>query len=295
MSSIDDIRAKATIIKSKRGEVYRKLQQLESELKEALQGIPIYAQSRQITLQSISPDDGIYGYLCWSLEKLAIAYRSTEDDFEDAYNYAPDEYRSFTEKELASSQIEWLEILSSEKVINSLLDNIKTKLENMEEQTNNYTVIDKILNTESAIISKQIAEELKTIGDKNLFTIWIKARNCIQTDPSDSITHTCSYLEAVCRKIVSDLDKPQPTQKDISSLIGFVIKNVHISSDKLASEELNMILGNIKGILGAIGRLRTDFGSAHGIAPGKTKLGEEQARFINDIGGAVSNYLLKLV
>jgi hypothetical protein len=295
MSSIDDIRSKAANIKSKRGEVYRKLQQLESELQDALQSIPIYAQSKRLTLQTIGIDDGLYGFLCWSSEKLAIAYRSTEEDFDDLYNNVPDEYRTFSEKELATSPIEWLELISSEDVINSLLESIKGKLENIEQQTNNYSVIDKILNTESAILSKQIAEELKALGDENLYNNWNKARNCIQTDPADSITQTCSYLEAICRKILSDLKQPQPSQKDISSLINIVIDNVNISSDSLANEELKMLLGNIKGILAAIGKLRTDFGSAHGNFPGKRQLNEHSARFINDIGGSVSSFLLNLV
>jgi hypothetical protein len=295
MPSLDDIKAKASIIKAKRGEVYKKLLEFESELEEALRDIPLYAQSSSITLDSVGPDDSIYGYLCWSSGKLAIAYRSTEQDFEDSINNQYEEDKTYSVKSLASSSIEWLELISSKRVLNSLIKSINDKLESIEEQTNNYTIIDEIINTESSIISKKVSEELEKDGDKNLLENWTKARNCIQTDPPDSIAKTCSYIESVCRKIISEKDISQPTQKDVSSLIRVVIDNYDLPEDALANEEIKNLLGNIKGIVGAIGKLRTDFGTAHGDAPGKNKLGADQARLINDIGGAVSSFLLKSI
>lgn len=295
MLSIDDIKSKASSIRAKRGEVYKKLLEFESELKEALQDIPLYAQSNNITLESIGPDDSIYGYLCWSSGKLMIAYRSTEQDIEDSINNNYYEYQTYSVKSLESSSIEWLELVSSERVVNSLISSMNNRLEGVEEQANNYTVVDKIINTESAILSKKVSEELEILGDRNLLENWSKARNCIQTDPPDSIAKTCSYLEAVCRKIISEQEISQPTQKDVSSLIRVVIDNFNAPIDDLANEEIKSLLGNIKGIVGAIGKLRTDFGTAHGDAPGKNKLGADQARLINDIGGAVSSFLLKSI
>lgn len=215
-------------------------------------------------------------------------------DIEDSLEHIPVDWRTYSIQELSSAPIEWLESLSSEESLNSLLEDLASQLDDMELPANNYTVIDKMLNSESNLIFKHTTKVLQETDDHNLYGSWLKARNCIQTDPADSITRTCSYLEAVCKKILSDLEQPQPVRRDISSLIAETMKVLNLSPDEQVNDDLKRLLGNVKGIFSAIGSLRTHFGSAHGAAPGSYELNGDHARLLNDIGGALSGFLFTL-
>ncbi|GHX43294.1 hypothetical protein VCSRO108_3338 [Vibrio cholerae] len=125
---LEKIKGQSSRIKEKRDEVLKKLEKLEEALTESLDGIDIWARSTQETLQTVGPDDWVYGYLQFSNGKLKVAYRSTEDDFVDSMNQVPEDYQSFKYKSIKSCSVEWIERLSRDIQINSLLGNIECAL-----------------------------------------------------------------------------------------------------------------------------------------------------------------------
>jgi len=128
VSSIDRIRAKSAHVKESRQRFYEKLAGLEKTLVEALSDIDVYAKSKSATLETISPDDSVYGYLYFNQGELKIAYRTTEDDFSDSMDNVPQEHQVYSIRDLAGCPIEWLERLSGKRVIKSLMANLVSAL-----------------------------------------------------------------------------------------------------------------------------------------------------------------------
>lgn len=218
MLAIERIKAKCSTIKAKRLQFYEKLEELQNALREAAVDVDVYARSENSNLGSIGPDEWVYGYLSFGKGELTVAYRTTDEDFSDSIAKIPDEYRSYNIKELSVCPIEWLETLSSKNSISSLMSNLESSIDAMEESAiKSVNSLDRTLSWQSNKIYEDSFKEIKELNDDNLHRAWIKARNQIFTDPAESITRTSSYLESVCRKIHDDLSETLPTKKDIQS------------------------------------------------------------------------------
>lgn len=293
-SLIEKIKNRSENIKNQRNTFVTKLEELNNILSESLSEIDLWAQSAKETLQMIGPDDWIYGHLSFSDGKLEVVYRSTEDDFHDSLNQIPDEYQIVQSKSIKSCPIEWLEKLSTEKPINSLLSNIEKSLASIESDTmGSIDSLTKALNSQSEEIANETTNELKNSNTDELLRAWLKARNSIQLDPADSITRTSSYLETVCRLVLKETNKPLPNKKDITSLIGAAVTALDLSDNSEANNDMKQLFGGVKSIFSAIGSMRTHFGTAHGFTPGDYVAPEHYARLVNDAAATVSTYLLR--
>ena len=254
----------------------------------------MWARSEKESLKMIGPDDWIYGYLAFSEGEREVVYRSTEDDFQDAMSQVPEEYQSYKSKSINSCSIIWLEKLSSEKNINSLLSNIDKSLESIENNTiGSIESLNKALDSQSEEISNETIEALREASSDELIRHWLKARSSIQSDSADSITRSSSYLESVCRLILTETNEPLPNKKDITNLIGAAVKALDLSDDSEANNDLKQLFGGIKSIFQSVGSMRTHFGTAHGVAPGDYVPKEHYARLINDASATASTYLLR--
>lgn len=293
MSSIDRIRAKSAHVKASRKCFYETLEELQKILADALSDIDVYAQSKNVTLETTSPDDSVYGHLYFSQGKLKIAYRTTEDDFNDSMNNVPNEDWSYGVKDLAGCPIGWLERLSGKRAIDSFMTNMERAIESLEEDSGeSINVLELALNSQSNKVSGSLVEELKKNEDNNLHRAWLKARNQIQIDAADSINRTSSFLESICRMILLELSEPLPNKKDISNLISATVKALGLSENKEADNDLKQLVGGVKSIFQSVGSLRTHFGTAHGSSPGEYEVNESHARLASDASAAVSNFLL---
>jgi len=292
--SVEWIKAKSNKIKENRKHFFDKLIQLQDILSNSLDGIEVFARSDKVTLEMLSEDDWIYGYLSYSNGKLEVAFRSTEDDFIDSMKNVPSEYWNYDVKELDACPIKWLERLSTEKSINNLLKSIEKSLDNIEDESQtSIKSLEVVLESQSNVISDDAISVLKEFDDDNLHRDWLKARSMIQMDPSDSITRTSSYLESVCRKILSDQNVDLPQKKDISNLVSATVNIIKISEDREAKNDLKQLFGGIKSIFQSIGALRTHFGSAHGASPRDYEIDQHCARLASDAAAAVSIFLLQ--
>ena len=295
MLSIEQIKAKCSTIKAKRVQFYEKLEELQNALRDALVGVDVYAQSEDSNLGSQGPDEWVYGHISLSKGELTVAYRTTDDDYGDSMANTPDEYRSYHIKEFSVCPIEWLETLSSEHSISSLMSNLESAIQAMEKSAiESVSALDRTLSSQSNRIYEDSIKLIKELNDENLHRTWIKARNQISIDPAESITRTSSYLESVCRKIHNDLSEPLPTKKEMTNLIGSTIKILSVADNPEAERDLKQLFGGLKGIFQAIGSLRTHFGSAHGSSPGDFEINEHHARLANDAAATVSVFLFQI-
>ncbi|MGK5090605.1 abortive infection family protein [Deltaproteobacteria bacterium TL4] len=242
----------------------------------------------------IGPDDWVYGYLSFSSGELKVVYRSTEDDFHDAMSQVPEEYQSYQSKSIHSCPVSWLERLSSEKQINRLLSNIEKSLESIEDNTiGSIESLNRALDSQSEEISNETINALREANTDELIKVWLKARASIQSDPADSITRSSSYLESVCRMVLTETGESLPNKMDITNLVGAAVKVLDLSDDSEANRDLKQLFGGIKSIFQSVGSMRTHFGTAHGFAPGDYVPKEHYARLINDASATASTYLLR--
>lgn len=291
---LEKIKSRSSSIKRQRDSFLKKLEELNGKLSESLDGINAWGESGNETLVEIGENDWVYGRLTYSEEGLKIAYRSTEDDLQDAMNNVPDEYRTFHTKNLNSCPVEWLEKLSSEKHITNLLMRIESNLESIEENSiDSFNSLTKVLDSQSEIITRETTAIVKDTGVEELFKIWLAARNSIELDPAESLTRSSSYLESVCFLILSKLSHPVPDTKDITHLIRESVKALNLSPDPTVNKDLTQLVGGVKSIFQAIGSLRTHIGTAHGSTPGDYLADTHHARLVNDAAGTVSTFLLR--
>lgn len=291
---LEKIKSRSSNIKEQRGTFVSKLVELNETLSESLNGIDIWAQSGKKTLEMIGPDDWIYGYLSFGNGELKVVYRSTEDDFHDAMSQVPEEYQSYQSKSIHSCPVTWLEKLSSESQINRLLSNIEKSLESIEGSTiGSIESLNKALDSQSEEISNETIEALLEANTDELIKVWLKARSSIQSDPADSITRSSSYLESVCRLVLTETGESLPNKMDITNLVGAAVRVLDLSDNSEANRDLKQLFGGIKSIFQAVGSMRTHFGTAHGFAPGDYVPNEHYARLVNDASATASTYLLR--
>jgi len=293
-SLIEKIKNRSDNIKSQRNTFVSKLEELNNVLSKKLSGIDVWAHSSSETLEMYGPDHKIYGNLSFSEGVLKIFYRSTEDDIHDAMNHIPEEYQTIQTKSIKSCPIEWLEKLCTEKQIDYLLSSIDKSLVSIESHTiGSIDSLNKTLDSQSEEISNETANALKESNSDELLGVWLKARSSIQSDPSDSITRSSSYLESVCRLVLKETDEPLPNKKDMTNLIGSAVNALNLSDNSEANHDLKQLFGGIKGVFQAVGSMRTHFGTAHGFTPGDYVAQEHYARLINDASATASTYLLR--
>lgn len=91
---VERIKGRSSRIKAQRNAFVSKLVKLNETLSEALEGIDVWAQSGQESLEMIGPDDWVYGCLSFSNKGLEVVYKSTEDDFYEAVSQVPIEHKS---------------------------------------------------------------------------------------------------------------------------------------------------------------------------------------------------------
>lgn len=291
---IEKIKSRSSSIKDQRNIFVSKLVELNDTLSQSLEGIDVWAQSGKETLKMIGPDEWVYGYLSFSQGELQVIYRSTEDDFQDAMSQVPEEYQSYQTKKIHSCPVTWLEKLSSESQIRRLLSNIDKSLEAIESETSgSIESLNRALDSQSEEISNETVEALREANSDELIRDWLKARSSIQSDPADSITRSSSYLESVCRLVLTKTGKSMPNKRDMTNLIGAAVKALDLSDDTDANNDLKQLFGGIKGIFQSVGSMRTHFGTAHGFAPGDYVPKEEYARLISDASATAGTYLLR--
>jgi hypothetical protein len=124
----------------------------------------------------------------------------------------------------------------------------------------------KYLLRERGSISPIVSE----IAKKSFFQIesikkdFDRALASVETDPADSITSSCSFVESICKHILDKLGKPYPKEQTINSLVKEVMRNLSLLPQDKIEEDLKRFLGSLGNIAQCVGNLRTKLGDAHG-------------------------------
>jgi hypothetical protein len=253
----------------------------------------IFASGIDVSLEQTGEDDWTYGHLSFHAGRLYAAVRTSEEDYHDNVTHVPEEHQTYTMQLFAACKNIWLERLSSEKSLQSLFNNLDNRLDQLSDAADaSVEAMNKIFEHQAAEVNDDAVTALSTEGNEALLKEWSKARSLIAMDPEESITRSSSYLESICKKILADLDVQIPSNYTMLPLISECIKQLGLSEDKKASDVLIQLFGNLKGLFQSVGAVRSNFGSAHGFAPGDYKMGEHYARLINNAAATASTFLL---
>jgi hypothetical protein len=292
-TSLDRLRHKTEALKSKRSALTAHLFELEKKLIEIFDGLDIRAHTPDVTLEAYAFEESTYGYLLFSDKTLRLAYRSTEQDREDALNGVPEDEQGYSLRSLAKTPPEWLEKLATQENIATLTSRLELALDTLIASTDaSISGLTKVFEFQSNQVQTDTVETLQSF-DSSLVKAWTEAHALVTVDPADSLTKTSSYVESICKYILVGLGQPLPAKQVMTTLIGECEKALGLSEDKEADQDLKVLVGGIKSICQAIGTLRTHFGSAHGKEPGAYMINEHYARLVNTSAAAASVFLVQ--
>ncbi|MYN26954.1 abortive infection family protein [Duganella levis] len=290
---LDRLRQKTEVLKSKRSVLSTHLFDLEKSLAELFDGLDIRAHTPDVTLEEYAFDERTYGYLSFSDSTLRVAYRTTEQDREEAMYGVPEEEQGYSVRALAKTSSEWLEKLATPENIATLTSRLELALDTLIASTDSsISALTRVFEFQTVQVHTDAVETLQSF-DSNLVKAWKEAHTQITVAPAESITKSSSYVESICKHILVGLGTPMPTKQVMTSLIGECEKALGLSEDKQADLDLKSVVGGIKSICQGIGALRTHFGTAHGKEPGAYLINEHYARLINTSAAAVSVFLVQ--
>lgn len=290
---LDRLRLKTEALKSKRSALTTHLLELGNTLAEIFDGFDIRAHTPDVTLEEYGYDERTYGYLSFSDSTLRVAYRSTEQDRQEAMDGVPEEEQGYSIRPLSKTSPEWLEKLATPENIATLTSRLELALDTLIASADaSITGLTKVFEFQTIQVHSDTVETVHSF-DPNLVKAWKDAHAQITVDPAESITKSSSYVESICKYILAGLETPMPQKQVMTSLIGECEKALGLSEDKEADQDLRIVVGGIKSICQGISTLRTHFGTAHGKEPGAYLINEHYARLINTSAAAVSVFLVQ--
>lgn len=117
-------------------------------------------------------------------------------------------------------------------------------------------------------------------------------------DPEAALTAACSCLESVCRSILARLGAPLPSDLAIVPLAKATRKALELETPRNGlpadvATAVQQVLGNLQGIAGAVGALRTSAGNPHGRPPGYPRVDAHIARLGINAATTIALFLIE--
>jgi hypothetical protein len=289
MASIDGLAGLAALsakVKSERRILLERLKSFEKKLLEAAEGTGCFVYSKSVTLSTWDHEDsgfsgGMAGWLAFDGHKLTVRTESYSDSGQDS---------KYDVQDLDSTPPSWLILLSAPRILDSLVLNISKTLE--EEHTLFATAnewLTKFVAMEKAIIDGDLEENFEQ--HPNLLESWQKARKTVESDPEDSITRSCSHLEAVLKACLEQLGDVGYETLPVDKLNSRVVRKLR-DAGVVEGGALQSLTG-LGTIFHGIGTIRNSSGTAHGKIGGYSPPGVDIAQFINHLAGCGSAFVLK--
>jgi hypothetical protein len=292
-TSLDRLRHKTEELKSKRSALVTGLFELEKSLAEIFDDLDIRAHTSDVILEGYGDDECTYGYLSFSGGVLSVAYRTTYEDREDALDGIPETEQGYHLRPLSVSSPEWLEKLATAENIAALVTRLELAVDTLLASADaSISELTKVFEFQSNQVHNDTVAVLASF-DPGLVQAWTDAHALITLEPAESLTKSSSYVESICKHILTGLGVPLSGKQVMTNLIAECVRALGLSEDKEAEHDFTMLVSGIKGICQSIGTIRTHFGTAHGKAPGAYMIDEHYARLVNTSAAAVSVFLVQ--
>lgn len=136
--------------------------------------------------------------------------------------------------------------------------------------------------------------ETDILGNKDIADDLKRASESVEKDPRDSITASCSFVEGVCKYILSELGVVLPVKQTIRPLVHAVLNALNLAPETQDDEDLRRISGGLLHIAQRIGSLRTNFGDAHGPNSNGSTVLATYARLTLGSALTLANFLIEI-
>jgi hypothetical protein len=267
--SLEKIKALAEKQLSSDDELRKSFRLLAARISGALGGIDTFCSSDHCTFEEYPYGEAAYGYLSYARGELSVAYRNTEEDYNDVFNEELGQ-KTYHVQTIDNCSITWLRVLSTPKVMRSFFDDVFAKLE--AQATESQTGVDLLsaaLNPPALGLQAALETAARAIDAQDVIESWKKAQIALSLEPADAITRASSLLESVCKHILERKNAVLPTDQSIRALLKFTLKALKRSPEGQTSQDLHQIISGLFSVVTGVGALRTHAGTAHGRGPGQ--------------------------
>jgi len=275
-----------TKLKNERRLLLEKLDALEKKLVDSMGELGCYGTSNSVMLESWFYEESdragtTNGWLAFDGSKLVVRTEKYEDGWPE-----PD----WDEHLLKDVSPEWQVLLSAPLVLESLIDNISSQLE---EEHNTITNTNERLSEYVAAETIAIDADLKENFEHHpsLLESWQMAREAVEVDPENSIARSSSHAETVFKRCLKEFGDTGYETLTVQALTSRVVKKLRDTG--MLDEGASQSLAGIGTIFHGIGTLRNSSSTAHGKNEGYTPPGPDLAQLINHLSGAGSAFVLK--
>lgn len=156
---------------------------------------------------------------------------------------------------------------------------------------------DRFLLRERNIISPIIKEVSKKefLSPEFIRKDFSRALTNINSDPADSITSSCSFVESVCKHILDKLGRLYPNKQTIHALTKEVLRFLALSPKNIDDQDFKKLTGSLCGVAQAIGSLRTKFGDAHGHTESRVVIKPIHAKLVVGAASTLALFLTEVL
>ncbi|WLE64100.1 abortive infection family protein (plasmid) [Burkholderia plantarii] len=280
-------------LSEKSGAVRERCKKLSEELSAAVGLLPMCAWSEAVTVVKGDADSYVRARLFYADGKLSVLSRTSRDDQVDDEEGIREADRSWDNYSLAKCPSAWLELLLVDQVLDSLLVDIKAGLDSLEAKLDgSLSATSRALASEAADIDLEMGANAAVAGDTDLPRLWREAVDATHRDSADALTRCSRFLEAVCSKILRERGVALPKDKSMQPLVKSCLDAFNWPDERQAEADVRQLLGSIQGVCGAIGTLRTHYGTAHGASAHLPPLDPGYAVFVKQATMAAATFLL---
>ncbi|WP_116826804.1 abortive infection family protein [Pseudomonas syringae] len=289
MTTRKDVLAKlARKVRESRSEIRAGLEAVEKELRDAVGELNLYATGENVNLGYIDENDWEYGCFAFDGQHLRVLTSSTVDD---AMSQGTPYEGHMVWNNIDDLSDEKLTKLASPAAIESIWNAVEQCLTQLlGEATSSAQLLSEFSNAQS----EGVHDDLTELMDGNyLEKQWAKARIAILTDPTDSISHSNTFVESVCRHYLETRGLQLPSELVVTKLIGHVVNDfpaLKLPDGTDYGSDIKSLFGGVKSVAQGIGVLRTHASSAHG---GNKVAYQAEARLANNLAGSIAIYMLE--
>lgn len=263
------------------------LKAFEQRVIEMVDGLGYQGSSKDVVLAHYTDDEfgpigHTLGYLWFNGSKLFVACRDEPhqpwDDDEHAIH------------EVDDVDIEWQRRLSDPEVLDSLLRDLITTLD---EEIDKTAPLVASLSQFVAVEKAQIDADVDAVFEDNpiLYESWVGARKAVTTDPELSILLSCSHLETVLKRCLKKLGaegfEAEPVERLMSKAIKFLRD---VGTIDAATQQM---LNGASTICHGVATIRNRKSIAHGKHDGYVQPTAELAQTLNHLAGVVSVFFMR--
>jgi hypothetical protein len=270
------------------------LREFEARLRDAAGEKDVHGRSEQCVLEEYGDGDGYYGFLTFD-GKLQVAYRSTEDDFNDLHNddLHPGAEPTFTVIDLERCHPVWMRELADQKIMDSLGTNLSSHLESdIAATVKGVKSVEEAANLPLRELEVEIAEVSAKLGYPKVQEQWQKAQEALAIDPAQALTRAYQLIETVSKHILHTKSIETTGNPDLPVLFKAAARCLGLSSDPTALQALKTINKGLSSVVFGVAALRNQASISHGTAPASQPVTLSQARLAVNAAGVLATYLL---